>query len=192
MHMLVTRKVPEIIKISADELGVNNLFRLNWKYKTDRSEFVVCDSEKEKILVNKSLDFVDDIIPLIDQIMERKYLDDGVTEKLLDAFSDIAGKKASDTLLYIWSDWRDERLKVERKEKAEKNLAIVKKMRLKKYLRKRTETVEEMFSIGFGSYDKRCACDTKKGAENAFLYGYLCCLEDIENHKIKGFCKECG
>ena len=33
--------------------------------------------------------------------------------------------------------------------------------------------------------------DFQKGAEYTFLYGYLCCLEDIENRRIKGFCKEC-
>lgn len=191
MQRLVTRKVPEIIRIGAGELKPRDLFYLNMKYKTDQSEFTVCDSGREKILVNRALDFADDIVPLIDQIMERKYLDDGVTERLLDAFSDIAGKKSADTLFQIWMKWRDERLKVEEKEEAEKSLAVIRKRRLRMRLKGRKRIINTIFSIGFNLYNEKSS-DFEKGSENAFLYGYLCCLEDIENHRIKGFCKECG
>lgn len=192
MHFLITRRIPEIIKISADKLDSSDLFYLNVKYKTDRSEFTVCDSRREKILVNKSLDFVDDIIPLINQIMGREYLDDGVTEGLFDTFSDIAGEKAGNILYFIWLEWQKERRKVELKEQADKILAKIKNMRLRKYLRSRKETAREIFSIGFGTYDNKAHADFQNGTENAFLYGYLCCLEDIKSHRIKGFCEECG
>ena len=151
----------------------------------------MCDSRQEKILVNKSLDFVDNIIPLIDQIMDHEYLDDGVTEGLFDTFISIAGEKAANTLFAIWRKWRKERRKAEAKERAEKNLVMIKKKCLRRYLKNREETAGEIFSIGFGTYDEKIHTDFQKGAEYTFLYGYLCCLEDIENRRIKGFCKEC-
>ena len=44
----------------------------------------------------------------------------------------------------------------------------------------------ESFSVsGFGIYDKSAKADFQKGAENAFMYGYLCALEDAEENTKK-------
>lgn len=192
MHRVITRTVPEIILIGADELSKMDLLILVHEHKTDRSEFVLCESGREKILVNRSLEFTDEIIPLIDRIMNQRYLDKGGTEDMFDKFSSIAGRKAEETLFRIWSDWRKKRIEADTKEFAEHELSRIRKRRLKNHLMDRKETARMLFSIGFGLYDQECSCDFGKGSENAFLYGYLCCMDDIEDHRIKGFCKECG
>lgn len=190
MDLLVTRKVPEIIKIGADELTPKELYYLNRVHKTDKSDFVLCRSGKERILVNKSLPYTEKISELINQIMGKEFLDD--VEELINTFSSIAGERATDELLFVWRKWRRERRKVKAKEQAEESLTRIKKERLKRYLEGREEIVEEMFSIGFGTYDEKAHCNFEKGEKNVFLYGYLCCLEDIKNHRIKELCKNYG
>jgi hypothetical protein len=187
MHLLAARKIPEIRLISADELGGNDLFRLNMVHKTDKAEFTLCDSRKEQILVNKSLDFADDIIPLLNRIMDRD-LDDDEALTAYDKFADIAGGKAADTLLDIWRNWRKLRRKTDRKNQAEKILDKICRMNLKEHLEDRECLIDEVFSIGYNLYNDKKS-DFQKGSENAFLYGYLCCLED---QRVKGLCQECG
>lgn len=196
MHLLVTREVPEIIPISADDLSSSNLFWLNYSEGTDKSEFVICRSKKDRILVNKSLPCLDDIVSLIDQIMRQEYMDeDGITENLFNSFANVAGKKAEGTLIYIWRKWRKERRKVEDNERAKEVLAKIEKGNLKRYLEEmgdREGVLEEISSIGFGTYDEKAHCDFEKGEKNAFLYGYLCCLEDIKKRQIEELCAEYG
>lgn len=187
MHLLATRKIPEIILISADELSGNDLFCLKMVHKTDKEEFTLCDSRKEQILVNKSLYFADDIIPLLNLIMDRD-LDDDEALSAHDKFADIAGGKAADTLLDIWRNWRKLRMKTDCRNQAEKILDKICRMNLKEHLEDRRCLIDEVFSIGYNLYNDK-TCDFQKGSENAFLYGYLCCLED---QRAKGLCQECG
>ena len=111
--------------------------------------------------------------------MEQRYFNTR-TDRLYQQFTDLAGEKACNVLAGIWHDWRKERIEAEAKEEAEKVLQRVRKRRIKKNLRKRTEIIGKVFSIGFGIYDKSAKADFQKGAENAFMYGYLCALEDAE------------
>ena len=108
-----------------------------------------------------------------------KYLN-ARTERVFDSFSEIAGKKACDILLRIWSDWRKERREADAMEEAEKALSRAGKRHIRKHIKQRSDIIQKAFDIGFGTYNKDCKTDFQKGAESAFVYGYLCAMEDQE------------
>lgn len=179
MASLVTRKIPEVVLVGNSELGSMELFRLNRIYNTDRSEFVVCDHTRETIYVNKDLEYANDIVPIINKLMEQKHLD-SMTCEIFNRFSNIAGKKAHDALLYIWQDWRKERNKADANEQAKKILDMVKKRRIRSRIKRKEDVIKAVFDIGFGTYREYDKCNFQKGIENAFVYGYLCALEANE------------
>lgn len=178
MKPVVARKVPEIVLITTDELGIKDLLRMEKVYHTTWSEFVVYNRGSEVIYVNKSLACVREIVPIINKIMVRKYIDKR-TEELFNRFSALAGKKAEGTLWNIWCSCGKALRDAEIKEQAEDILARINEEPLSKHLRGRKELIEKVFDIGFGMYREESKCDWRQGAEKVFLYGYLCCLDSM-------------
>lgn len=50
-------------------------------------------------------------------------------------------------------------------------------------MKKRKGTIQAVFEVGYGLYDKKRLADFQNGAECAFTYGYLCALEDQEKQQ---------
>lgn len=180
MASVVTRKIPEIVLIDKSELGAMEIFTLNMLYKTDVNEFVICPHQRETIYLNKSFKQVNSLIPIINKFMDQKYCG-CKADKLYEEFKNLAGEKAASIFNAIWLDWRKERIKADAKEKAEEALSRARKRHIKRRIKKRGSIIQAAFDIGFGVYEKNTKADFQKGAESAFIYGYLCALEDIEN-----------
>lgn len=71
MASVVTRKIPEIVLVDKEQLGVKELFTLNMLHKTDVSEFVICPHQRETIYLNKSFERAEDLIPIINGSWSR-------------------------------------------------------------------------------------------------------------------------
>lgn len=178
MKQVVSRKIPLIKLIGADELDAyQKQVYLFARYQTDIDDFVICDSWPETILVNKTLSYAEDIVPIINKVMNQKYLNDR-TGSLMDQFAELAGAKAGCTLASIWREWREKRNEAELKKSGEDILRRARRNHIAKYLRGRKDIIHTVFDIGFGLYSDDLKCDHDKGAENAFIYGYLCCMEN--------------
>lgn len=59
-----------------------------------------------------------------------------------------------------------------------------KSLRIHWIVKRNKEIIKELFEIGFGIYDKGAACDSQKGAENAFMYGYLLGSQNSKKESI--------
>lgn len=184
MASVVTRKIPEIVLVDKSELRTRELFTLNVIYKIEIDEFVICPHQMETIYLNKAFKGVNDLISIINKFMEQKYIN-SETDKLYERFKTIAGENAAVILNSIWLDWRKARTETDTKEEAEEVLKKVKQKRIKKYMRPRKNIIKKVFDIGFGLYDKKAPADFRRGAENAFVYGYLCALEDMESNGMR-------
>jgi len=64
MKKIITSDIPHIIALLPQELGSKERFILEHIYKTSTENFVIVDSMKEWIIVNKELEHVDEIIDL--------------------------------------------------------------------------------------------------------------------------------
>lgn len=179
MASVVTRKIPEIILIDKSELEATEIFALNMLYKTDVNGFVICPHQRETIYLNKSFEQANNLIPIINKFMAQKYCD-RKADKLYKEFKDLAGEKAAGILNHIWSDWRKERMEADAKEEAERVLERAKKKQITSLVQKKSNVIKKAFSIGFGTYNKEAKCDFQKGAECAFVYGYLSAMEDLK------------
>ncbi len=182
MVSVVTKKVPSVVLVDKRELKGSDLLRLIGVHGVDLSDFVICMHRRDEIYVNQSLKYAKDIAPLISKIMEQRHLNTR-TEKLLGEFAEIAGEKASDELLYIRRDWRKERMEAETKEQAEEIVRQIRKKRIRSHVKPKRKLIKAVFGIGFGLYEEGAQCDHEKGAEYAFLYGYLCGLEKGEESR---------
>lgn len=182
MTSVVTRKIPKIILVDKELLGTKELFTLNMLHKTDVSEFVICPHQRETIYLNKSFERAEELIPIINKFMELKWCNSRA-DKLYEEFEDIAGEKAASILNDIWQDWRKERMKADAKEKADEVLRRVRKRHIRQSMKKRKGTIQAVFDVGYGLYDKKRLADFQNGAECAFMYGYLCALEDQEKQQ---------
>ena len=183
MASVVTRKIPEIVLVDKRELGAMELFTLNALHKTDANEFVICPHQRETIYLNKSFERAENLIPIINTFMEQEWCN-SKGDKLYKQFKDIAGEKAAGILNDIWLDWRKERMKADAKEEAEKVLSRARKRHIRQSMKKRKDTIQAVFDVGYGLYDKKRLADFQNGAEYAFMYGYLCALEDQEKQSI--------
>lgn len=154
MASVVTRKIPEIVLVDKEQLGVKELFTLNMLHKTDVSEFVICPHQRETIYLNKSFERAEDLIPIINGFMEQEWCN-SKGDKLYKQFEDIAGEKAVSILSAIWQDWRKERMKANAKEKADEVLKRVRKRHIRQSMKKRKGTIQAVFEVGYGLYDKR-------------------------------------
>lgn len=181
MVSVVTRKIPRIVLVDKDVLSRSDVYRLTVLNDTEKSEFVICPHERETIYLNKALNYAEELIPIINKLMEQKYLN-SKTDKIYQQFKNLAGEKAGGVLIGIWQDWRKERILADTKEEAEKALLRARKRHIRKNVKKKEEVIKQAFDIGFGLYDERTTADFQKGAESAFTYGYLCALEDMEKN----------
>lgn len=181
MASVVTRKIPEIVLVDKEQLGVKELFTLNMLHKTDVSEFVICPHQRETIYLNKSFERAEDLIPIINGFMEQERCN-SKGDKLYKQFKDIAGERAASILNAIWQDWRKERIKADAKEKADEVLRRVRKRHIRQSMKKRKDVIKAVFDVGYGLYDKKRLADFQNGAECAFMYGYLCALDDAEKN----------
>ena len=149
MASVVTRKIPEIVLVDKEQLGVKELFTLNMLHKTDVSEFVICPHQRETIYLNKSFERAEDLIPIINGFMEQEWCN-SKGDKLYKQFEDIAGEKAVSILSAIWQDWRKERMKANAKEKADEVLKRVRKRHIRQSMKKRKGTIQAVFEVGYG------------------------------------------
>ena len=161
MKKIITSDIPHIIA-------------LEHIYKTSTENFVIVDSMKEWIIVNKELEHVDEIIDLIKKIMQSKYL----PEKLFDKFLSLTDEKSEDILSRIYSDWRKARNERDLHNQAVSLLKQAKSLRISWKVKRNKEIIKELYEIGFGLYDDKATCNSQKGAENAFMYGYLLGIQD--------------
>lgn len=174
MKQVVSRKIPLVKLIGVDELKDWELSYMSFRYQTKIEDFIICDSGLDTILVNKSLSYAEDIVPIIKKIMEQRYLNIR-TEKLMDRFEKIAGENAGRVLYSIWYEWREKLKESELKRAGEDILCRAKENHISRYLRSRKNIIKTVFNIGFGLYSNG-EPNYAKGAENAFMYGYLCCM----------------
>lgn len=140
MKQVVSRKIQRIVPIRAEDLKKDDLFHLKYLCGTEIEAFVVCDSRPEAILVNSSLAYAWDMIPVIKKLMGQKYLN-ARTERLLDQFEKVAGEKAARTLFSIWTRWRREQTEAELKKSGEDILRRAKRNHIAKYLRGRKDII---------------------------------------------------
>ena len=101
--------------------------------------------------------------------MASKY----IPEKLFDIFLSLTDKQSHDILLKYWMNWREEINKRELYNKALEMLKASKSLRVHWKVKRNKELIKELFDIGFGIYEEEANADYQKGAENAFMYGYL-------------------
>ena len=95
MKTIITRNIPHVIALPSKALGSNERFLLEYVYKVPIENFVLVDSMKEWIIVNKDLEHADEIIELVKEIMQSKYL----PEKLFDEFLALTDKASDEILL---------------------------------------------------------------------------------------------
>lgn len=177
MRKVVIREIPEIVEIDKKELTTSDIFRMTWEYKMGMDEFVILPHKQETIYINKEFSEKENLKNILNEIMGRKYLD-AKTEKLLDKMGETAGEKAAEVALYAWSDWREKRMEVERKEEAEALIRRIRRERVPGKGIKYRDSIQGVFEVGSGVYEET---ETKweRGAEYVFMYGYLCCRDDM-------------
>lgn len=180
MKTIITRNIPHVIALPSKALGSNERFLLEYVYKVPIENFVLVDSMKEWIIVNKDLEHADEIIELVKEIMQSKYL----PEKLFDEFLALTDKASDEILLKIYHDWRSAHTERELHYQALSLLKEAKSLRIHWIVKRNKEIIKELFEIGFGIYDKGAACDSQKGAENAFMYGYLLGSQNSKKESI--------
>lgn len=182
MKRFVTREIPDIRFLSAKDLTSRDKMILIYSYHHDINEpFTIGIRGKETILLNEELKDAEETVRLINEIMATKYLDKA--EHLFDEFKRLNGDNAATILLYIWNDWRKEKRAAELNQRAQDILDEIKSRRLRQKIRKEKAIIDELFSIGFGTYDDKAECDWDKGKENTFLYGYLLGIKASEAQK---------
>lgn len=166
---IVTRDVPYTYAISADELAHEDAFWLKELHHVNPKDFVLVKHHRECIVLNKDSKNLKEIEEIIEKVMRSKYL----PEKLLDRFEALTDKKSADILLQYYSDWRKELQQRELNRQALSMLKSAKSLRISWKVKRNKKIIKELFDIGYGIYEKKAVCDYQRGAENAFMYGYL-------------------
>ena len=165
----VNRDVPYTCAIYPDELSDSDIFCLERVHYVDPKHFVLVKHARECIVLNKDLKDLKEIRDVIDKVMQSKYL----PEKLLDRFEELTDRKSASILQGYYIEWRDELRKREINRQALLLLKSAKSMRISWKVKRNSHIIKELFDIGYGIYEKDAICDWQKGAENAFMYGYL-------------------
>ena len=178
MKKIITKQVPEIRMVHKSELDDRDWIALISKYSVKPDNFVLCMHGTETIFINKECDFADRIVPIVSEIMENKLIDEHVDD-LFNEIVEIAGAKTSNLLGYIWYDWVGRREEADLYETAKNILLQVEKMHIEKHVQKREDVIKAVFDIGYGTYDDKADCNYKQGSKNAFMYGYLCAMNDL-------------
>lgn len=144
-------------------------------YKTNK--YIVLYDLKEHIFVNPAAENSTQILEIVPVILKQKTLN-RKTEKLFGEFEKLTDKETGDCLLRIWYDWRKKARKIELHIQAENIIKRMRSKRLSYKARRNREIIRELFDIGFRVYDEETKADWQKGAENAFMYGYLLGMEE--------------
>lgn len=164
---VVTRDIPYMFAISADELNSSDIFRLERVHHVSRKDFVLVKHTRECIVLNKGLEDLKEIKETIEKVMRSKYL----PEKLLDKFQVLTDKQSSYILQLYYSEWQEELQKRELNKQALSILKSAKSFCTRRKVERNRQIINELFDIGFGA--KGAVCDWQQRAENAFMYGYL-------------------
>lgn len=178
MKKLITRQVPEIKLVCKSELDSDDWIKLISKYSVKPDDFVLCMHGTETIFINKECVFADRIVPIISEIMENRLIDERVDDLFIEVGA-IAGSEASNLLGYIWYDWVNKREEADLYETAKDILQQIKETHIEKYAQEREDVIKTVFDIGYGTYDDKADCNYKQGSKNAFMYGYLCAMNDL-------------
>lgn len=169
MVHIVTGDIPTVFTLAPSELGARDIFRLERIHHISLDNFVLVCRGHESIILNRNLPNRKEIKDTINKIMASKY----IPEKLFDIFLSLTDKQSHDILLKYWMDWREKIKKRELHNKALEMLKASKSLRVHWRVKRNKELIKELFEIGFGLYEEEAKCDSQKGAENAFMYGYL-------------------
>ena len=178
MKKLVTKQVPEIRMVHKSELDDKDWIALMSKYSVKPDDFVLCMHGTETIFINKECDFADRIVPIVSDVMKNKLIDEHVDD-LFNEVGAIAGKEVERLLIHIWYDWVCKREEADLYETANDILRQVKELHIEKHARKREDVIKTVFDIGYGTYDDNADCNYKQGSKNAFMFGYLCAMNDL-------------
>ena len=178
MKKLITRQVPEIKLVHKSELDSNDWIALMLKYSVKPDDFVLCMHGTETIFVNKECVFADRIVPIISEIMENRLIDERVDDLFIEVGA-IAGEKVERLLIHTWYDWVNKREEADLYETAKDILQQIKETHIEKYAQEREDVIKTVFDIGYGTYDDDADCNYKQGSKNAFMYGYLCAMNDM-------------
>jgi len=166
----VTRDIPCVYAVSADELYPEDIFRLENIHHVNREDFVIVKRSRECIILNESLgDNLKEIEDIINKVMMSKY----IPEKLISRFRNLTDSTSSCILQLYYLDWREQLRKRELYRQAISMLKSAKSLRISWKVKRNAKMIREVFNIGYGMYDEKAICDYQKGAENAFMYGYL-------------------
>ena len=169
MEKLITRKTPYICTVPIDALDLFDRFYLEKVNKVSVDNFVIMQHGKECIYLNKDLDNLEEIKDIINSIMQSKYF----PTKLFDRFQALTDENSDRILIDIYINWCDGRRKKKLHDSALAELKKAKSLRIHWTVKRNKEIIKELFEIGYGIYDEKAKCDSQKGAENAFMYGYL-------------------
>lgn len=175
---IVKRDIPYMYAVSADDLGAEDIFRLERVHHVEVKKFVLVKHARECIVLNKDLKNLKEIEEIIKKVMRSKYL----PEKLLDRFAELTNIESSYILQKYFLDWKEEIRKRELNRQALSMLKSAKSLRVSWKVKRNKQIIKELFDIGFGIYEKKAVCDYQQGAENAFMYGYLLGVQSQKNN----------
>lgn len=179
---VVSRDIPYMYAVSADELDASDIFCLERVHHVEPKDFVLLRHSRECIILNKSLgDKLKEIEEIIKKVMQSKYL----PEKLIDKFAELTDFESSYILQKYYCDWRDELRKRELNRQAMSMLKSAKSLRTSWKVKRNREIIKELFDIGYGLYKKEAVCDYQQGAENAFMYGYLLGIQSQKDNSTQ-------
>lgn len=140
-------------------------------------EYIILYDNEEHIYINPASDNSQRIFEITNKLFKQKYINSR-GERLLDEIIELAGKETEKYLYMVWIKWRD---KVKHMELNAQAGDIIKRMRSERLYckaKKNSKIIMELFNIGFGLYDDTATNDFQKGADNAFMYGYLLGMEE--------------
>ncbi len=173
-------KKPIIKFTKFDELSEREIADLFVSYETDKNEFVIYKRGFDTILINSEYERAIELNELVEKIMNRRSLSHD-TEKLMEVFKELAGKKAYEIFFYIWKNWQAER----RKEKMMQQAKNILKQAEKRGTFKIAKTQEELINM-VCSMGRESPYDWNSMKRNSFIVGYMLALEDVKKQISKG------
>ncbi len=141
------------------------------------NKYTILYRDEEKIYINPKAENSQEVFEIIPVLLKQKYLNKR-TEKIFDKVEKLVDKKTYNYIFKIWHKWREKVIQMELHSQAENIIKQIKSKRLSSKARKNSEIIRELFDIGFGLYEEKRKIDYQKGAENAFLYGYMLGMEE--------------
>ena len=103
------------------------------------------------------------------------------TEKLMEVFKELAGKKAYKIFFHIWKNWQEERKKEKIMKQARNILKQAEKKGILKVAKKQAELINIVCAIGTDNI-----LDWNDMKRNSFIVGYMTALEAVKKQISKG------